>query len=244
MTTKKNKKHKDNKNTALGLQQKLFVSSFNALGPQGGVFSAAMLSYLADKRPANVQETFNAMADRLAQLPKENMKSILSSDEFLHLCINVMEKAQNEHRENKRRSYGIMLANMACASEFHYDLFDHFLSLLGEMGDLHIALVMALAKHGVKNNEDMDMYGRPDGNKDKYWVSFKQLMKSCNELSPIPPHEIVVSALQKLAEYGIIKTIGNKYKSMMGTNPVGLWYHSFYSITPTGEKFVEFLKDS
>lgn len=169
---------------------------------------------------------------------------MLSSDEFLHLCITAMEKAQKEHRESKRRSYGIMLANMACSPEFHYDLFDHFLSLLCEMGDLHIVLVMELAKHGVKKNEDMDGYGLPSSNKDKYWVTFKQLMKSCNELSPIPPLEIVVSALQKLAEYGIIKTIGEPHKSMTGTNPVGLWCHSFYSITTTGEKFVEFLRDS
>jgi hypothetical protein len=249
MTSKMNKKQKNSKITkrtvgTLGHLQNLIISSFNALGPLGSIFSAAVSNYLTAKRLANIQEVLDAMADRLACLPKENMEAMLSSDEFLHLCITAMEKAQKEHRESKRKSYGIMLANMACAPEFHYELFDHFLSLLGEIGDLHIALVMELAKHGVKKNEDMDGYGYPSGNKDKYWVPFKQLMKSCNELSPIPPHEIVVSALQKLAEYGIIKTIGRQDKGMMGTNPVGLWYHCFYSITPTGEKFVEFLRNS
>jgi len=232
MTTKKNKKQKDSKIPALGHLQNLIVSSFNILGPLGSIFSAAMSNYLTAKRLANIQGTLDAMADRLVCLPKENLELMLSSDEFLHLCITAMEKAQKEHRESKRRSYGVMLANMACASEFHYDLFDHFLSLLGEMGDLHIALVMALAKHGVKKNEDKD------------WVPFKQLADTCKEVSPTPPSEIVASALQKLAAYGIVKTTGSGQELMTNTNPVGLWYVTFYSITSTGERFVEFLRDS
>jgi hypothetical protein len=232
-----NKEQKDSKITkrtvtAIEHLKNLIVSSFNALGPLGSVFSSAMSNYLTAKRLANIQGVLDAMADRLACLPKENLESMLSSDEFLHLCITTMEKAQKEHRESKRRSYGVMLANMACASEFHYDLFDHFLSLLGEMGDLHIALVMALAKHGVKKNEDND------------WVPFKQLADSCKEVSPTPPSEVVASALQKLAAYGIVKTTGSREKLMMNTNPVGLWHVTFYSITHTGERFVEFLRDT
>jgi hypothetical protein len=237
MTIVENKKQKDSKInkrtvTALGHLQNLIVSSFNALGPLGSVFSAAMSNYLTARRLAHIQGVLDAMANRLVCLPKKNLESILSSDEFLHLCINAMEKAQEEHRESKRKSYGIMLANMACASEFHYDLFNHFLSLLSEMGDLHIALVMVLAKLGVKKNEDKD------------WVPFKQLVYSCKEVSPIPPSEVVASALQKLAAYGIVKTTGSGAKFMTNTNPVGLWHVSFYSITPTGEKFVEFLKNT
>jgi hypothetical protein len=231
MIRKKNKKQKDSKIAALGHLQNLIISSFNILGPLGSVFSAALSNYLTSKRLSHIQDVLDAMAERLYSLPKEGIESILASDKFLHLCITAIEKAQKEHRENKRRSYGIMLANMACASEFHYDLFDHFLSLLGDMGDIHIVLVMALAKYGVKKQEDTG------------WVPFKQLEESCKEVSPTPPSEIVASALQKLAAYGIVKSTGSG-KIMTNTNPVGLWHVSFYSITPTGEKFVKFLKDT
>ena len=111
-----------------------------------------------------------------------------------------------------------------------HDLFDHFLSLLSDIGDLHIKLVMELAEHGVKKKEDND------------WIPFKQLEDSCIEMLPTQPTEIIASALQKLGAYGIVKTTGSR-TPMINTNPVGLWLSSSYSITPTGEKFVEFLKN-
>lgn len=224
--------NKSGKNTVTAQEnlRNLVISAFNILGPLGSVFSSAMSNYLTSKRLAHIQGVLDAMTDKLALTPKECLWTVLASDEFLHLCITAMEKAQKEHRESKRRSYGVMLANMAVASDFQYDLFDHFLSLLSEIGDLHIKLVMELEGHGVKKKGDND------------WIPFKQLENSCIAISPTQPKEVIASALQKLGAYGIVKTSGTR-KPMINTNPVGLWYSCSYSITPTGEKFVEFLRN-
>ena len=209
--------------------QNLVISSLNALGPLGSVFSATLSNYLTSKRLAHIKGVLDAMNNRFDNLPQKNIEAMLTSDQFLHLFITAIEKAQKEHREVKRKCYGVMLANMACSAKFEYDLFDHFLSLLNEIGDLHMALIVELAKDGV---QEKDKAG---------WLGFKKLINVCSGVSPTPAKEMVSSALQKLASYGIIKTQGSG-GTMYGTNPVGLWYVSSYSITPTGVQFIKFLK--
>lgn len=220
-----------NKDTKIALEtfQNIVISSLNALGPLGSVFSATLSNYLTSKRLAHIKGVLDAMNKRFDNLPQENIEAILASDQFLHLFITAIEKAQKEHREAKRKCYGVMLANMACSVKFEYDLFDHFLSLLTELGDLHIALIVKLAKNGVQDKEDTG------------WTGFQKLIDDFSGTFPTPAKEMVSSALQKLASYGIIKTRGSG-QPLYNTNPVGLWYISSYSITPTGVKFVEFLK--
>ena len=209
--------------------QNLVISSLNALGPLGSVFSATISNYLTSKRMAHIKDVLDAMNNRFDNLPQENIEAILGSDQFLHLFITAIEKAQKEHREEKRKCYGVMLANMACNAKFEYDLFDHFLSLLTEISDMHMALIIELSKNGVQGKDDSD------------WTGFPKLVDGCSEISPTPAKEMISSALQKLASYGIIKTKG-MHHSLSRVNPVGLWNVSSYSITPTGIQFVKFLK--
>ena len=214
--------------TALDHLQNAIVSSFNVLGPWGSLFSAAISNYVTTKRLKHIQGVVDAMAERLSSIRKDCLEKVLSSDEFLHLFVTSLEKAQNEHREAKRRHYGVMLANMASEPKLEYDLFEHFLSLLGEIGDLHIALLAELDRRGVREQGE------------EGWASFEDLV-GATEGGVRQAREVVASGLEKLAAYGIVKTSGSP-KIMRNTNPVGLWYVSSYSITPTGQRFVRFLR--
>jgi len=76
----------------------------------------------------------------------------------------------------------------------------------------------------------------------KGWLTFDQISSS-NDVISSQAKEVVSSSLQKLASYGVVKTTGSN-NIMFNTNPVGLWYVSRYSITPTGKKFVKFIVDT
>lgn len=172
----------------------------------------------------------DAMGHQLKAVPKQTLEQVLTSDEFLHLFILAVEKVQKEHRDIKIGYFGVMLANMAAQPKLEYDICEHFLTLLDDLNELHLALIMELARHGVMEPEK------------EGWVPFKELLASCRKSQPDVRHEMVTAALQKLGAYGIIWSEGSR-APMIGTNPVGLWYNSSYSITPTGEQFVGFLRE-
>jgi len=138
-----------------------------------------------------------------------------------------MEQAQREHREHKRKLLGVALANLASAEDFQFELSDHFIALLAEMNDPDLAIIRFLAERGLQQKEDTG------------WSTFDQVAVASN----VEPRELAVSVLQRLAGYSVIKTKGGG-SIMFGTNPVGLWYVSSYSITSTGLKFVEYLIQS
>jgi len=208
--------------------QNLLISSLNALGPIGGGFATALSNYLTDKRIKRIEEVLTAMNGRYEQITDRDFEGLITSDQFQQLFISVLEKAQNEHNEEKRKRYGIMIANISATQNFDYNLCEHFIRLLSDMNDLHFAIVMELAKNGVCQKESSG------------WTNFSTLSTVCSELSPAPEREIIASALQELAFYGIIKSRGDN-RLMLGTNPIGLWYGSSYSMTATGERFLEYL---
>lgn len=206
------------------------ISSLNVVPMVGGVLSSSISSYLTSRRFEHVEEVLNAMGERLDKLSPSGIEKVFASDEFMHLFINVIEKAQKEHRKKKRRFYGTMLANMACQEKFQYDLFNHFVFLLDEIGEVHMAIILELEKRGG------------DFGKHQETCNFKRMVEVCAQLSPTPTDEIISSALQKLVSFGIVKTQARGVTEKL-ISPTTLWTTSAYAITPSGMQFIEFLKD-
>ena len=197
----------------------------NALGPHGGTLSAGLANCATQKRFDNIQNMLDALRGRLEQLPSGTFEDVLSSDAFIHLCVNAMENAQKEHRESKRELFGTYLANTAGNSNFEYEISNHFLELLDAVDEFDLTILKFLDDHGVREKSDKD------------WIEFKQIASLANGTRS---NEIVRSNLQRLASFSVIKTTGSG-KMLVGTNPVGLWYVSSYSITETGQQFIRFL---
>jgi hypothetical protein len=209
----------------------ILLSLLNLLGPYGSVLACALEGFITTKRFSNIGHTLKIMDERLKHVNISNIKDYISSDEFIHLFLSVIQKSQIEHQESKRRSYGLMLANMALDSETGYDQKNMFVSLLSEMELIHLKTLNYL-QIKLQNEEDDS----------KKWASLKEI-KSANSDLVENSNFVVVAILQKLANFGLIKSKGDENKLMMGTNPIGLWFCSLFAITDLGTKFLEFLKD-
>jgi hypothetical protein len=202
----------------------ILIVAANALGPIGGALSSALSIHVSNKRFKNIEATLAALEQQLANLPPESFEATLRSDDFVHLCMNALERAQHEHRERRRRAIGTMLANLAADAPFHFDTSNHFMQLLTEVSDAGLVLLQQLADRGIKVKGDED------------WATFDDLSQFLGDTK----REIVAATLQQLGSAGMVKTTG-KSTLMRNTNPVGLWYSCNYSITETGLDFVGYL---
>jgi hypothetical protein len=208
------------------------LSLLNLLGPYGSVFASALEGFFTTKRFSNIEHTLKIMGEKLKHIDMSNVKDYMCSEEFIHLFLSVVQKSQIEHQEDKRRSYGLMLANMALDSETRYDQKNMFISLLSEMEMIHIKTLNYLQTKSQNEEDD-----------NKKWASLKEIKSTIPDLVE-NSNFVVVAILQKLANFGLIKSKGeSENKLMMGINPIGLWFHSLFAITDLGMKFLEFLKD-
>lgn len=205
------------------------LASLNLLGPVGSVFATALGGFATTKRLNNIEHTLQVMGERLKSVNSLDIEDYMCSDEFIHLFLTVIQKAQIEHQEEKRRSYGLMLANMAVDSQTGYDEKNMFTCLLSEIQILHLRTLTYL-KAKSENKED-----------DARWASLPEIKSGNPDLAENSDY-VMVAVLQKLANSGLIKSKGKEKKLMRGINPVGLWFHSLFTITDLGQKFMGFLK--
>ena len=199
--------------------QSVIVALSIAIPVFGGVLSSAMSAHLNEKRFKNIEEILESLSLHLGQHPSS------VSDDYIQFCIEALQVAQHEHRSAKRRDYGRLLARAVSGSSFDYDRSKHYLDLLMSMHPLHLSVLMKLKDVRAQNLDDP-------------WVKFRTLLESTENVQK----EILSSALQRLASFGVISSKGSP-KIMTGTNPVGLWYCCSYSITETGRAFLENLEE-
>lgn len=210
----------------------VLLSSLNLLGPFGSVFAGALEGFFTTKHFSNIEHTLKVMGERLKHVDMRNIKDYMCSDEFIHLFLTGIQKSQIEHQEDKRKSYGLMLANMALDSETKYDQKNMFISLLSEIEIIHLKTLDYLQSKSQNEEDD-----------DKKWASLKEI-KSTNLDLAENSNYVTVAILQKLANSGLIKSKGKDTGELMvGINPVGLWFHSLFAISDLGLKFLEFLRD-
>jgi len=201
------------------------------LGPAGSAFASALGSVLTKKRFERIEDTLRIMGERLPAEVRDEVAKYLCSDEFVDLFMVAIQKVQYEHREEKRRLFGLMLGNMALNAHPGYDVKHLFVLLLSEMDMSHIETLRYLnAKYKGES-------------KDARCASL-QTIKSETDVLRGQSDYLAVAVLQKLASYGMIMSKGKGMKTpMVGVNPVGLWFNSLFGISDLGLKFVEFLSE-
>jgi len=207
----------------------VLLASLNLLGPGGSVLAGALGGFWTSKRLANIESTIKAMGERLSSVEVEQIRGELESDGFVQLVLTTMQNAQIEHREEKRKAYGRMLANMAMDSKTEYEQKSMFVSFLSEIEIVHVNTL----KYLQSKSEGETAYTR--------WATLEEI-KGANANLSANSTFVTVAVLQKLASYGLIKSRGDEKKLMTGVNPVGLWFHAKFMITEYGEKFITFLK--
>jgi hypothetical protein len=232
MLSRKNKERsKIERKGSLKYLPDLLLAMPNLLGPVGSVFAGALGGFFTTKRFSNIEHTLEVMGKRIEHLKNKEINSYLCSDEFVHLFLDAIQKAQYEHQEEKRRLFGVLLSNMVINREVGYDLKTMFISLVAELDYSHIGTLQYL---GNKAEAEKDS---------ERWASLKEI-KSQNPKLEQESDYVLIAVLQKLANSGMIKSKGiSEGKIMRGVNPVGLWFHSLFGITDLGRKFLDFLKD-
>jgi len=207
------------------------LASLNLIGPIGSFFAGAVGSFWTKRRFENIEYVMQIMGEKLQSIDTSEIKEYMCSEEYIQLFLSAMQKAQIEHQEEKRRSYGLMLANMVVDRKTEYDQKSMFISLLSEIEILHLRTLGYL--QGMSQNEEDE----------KRWASIKEVKSANSDLAKNSDY-VVVAVLQKLANSGLIKSKGkDNGKIMIGINPVGLWFHSLFTITDLGQRFLEFLKE-
>jgi len=206
------------------------LASLNLIGPIGSFFAGALGSFWTKRRIENIENVLQVVGERLQSIGTGEIKEYMCSEEYIQLFLSAMQKAQIEHQEEKRRSYGVMLANMAVDNETQYDQKSMFISALSEIEVLHLRKLRYL---GVKWKGAQD---------ERSWANLEGLRSGGGDLSGNSPY-VGVSVVQKLASCGFVMSRGDKESLMTGINPVGLWFHSRYAITDLGQRFLEFLKE-
>ncbi len=206
------------------------ISLLNLTGPIGSYISQVIHGYWTNKRISYIEDIVKAMSEKLSVNFNEDLKKYLTSEEYIHLFLNAIQKAQIEHQESKRKYYGNLLANCALDQKTEYYQKKFFISNLFELEEIHIIALSFLDKISSSADDENE------------WISFEKLN---DYLFPQkePSSYVTISVLNKLASSGFIKSAGNSNKVMMGTNPVGLWFHSKYLITDYGKRFLQFIKD-
>jgi len=206
------------------------LASLNLIGPIGSFFAGAVGNFWTKRRIENIEYVVQVMGEKLQTVDTSEIKEHMCSEEYIQLFLSAMQKAQIEHQEEKRKSYGLMLANMAIDSETEYDQKSMFISLLSEIEILHLKTLNYL-EGKYQNEED-----------EKGWASLAEIKSANSDLAKNSDY-VMVAVLQKLANSGLIKSRGKDTgKIMMGINPVGLWFHSLFTITDLGQKFMEFAR--
>jgi len=180
----------------------------------GNGLATGIGNYLTVKHIRNLENIVNTTLQALAPFDNcEDIKEYILSDEYIQLFLSTLQKAQIEHHERKRKNFGYLLANLALDRETPYDQKALFCNLLSELEEPHIRTLDYLNRRS--QGSDLDKASA-------YYT---------------------VSVLNKLADSGMIKSKGSSDKVMMGTNPVGLWFNSWFTITDLGQKLLEYLKE-
>ena len=204
------------------------LASLNLLGLIGSVFSTALGGYVTTRRLENIEDTLRVMGEKLEGTDPGQVEDYLCSDEFIHLFLTAVQKAQIDHQKEKRQLYGAMLGNMALDRETEYEQKDMFISMLSQMEIVHVRSVRYLQGKA----EDKPEEGK--------WASFEEI-RSANASLMSNSKYMTVAVLQELARWGLIMSKGEEGRLMSGTNPIGLWFQSLYAITDVGVRFLEFL---
>jgi len=197
----------------------------------GNGLATGIGNYLTVKHIRNLENIVNTTLQALAPFDNcEDIKEYILSDEYIQLFLSTLQKAQIEHHERKRKNFGYLLANLALDRETPYDQKALFCNLLSELEEPHIRTLDYLNRRSQGSDED------------RRWTQLKEVRSSVSNLDKASAY-YTVSVLNKLADSGMIKSKGSSDKVMMGTNPVGLWFNSWFTITDLGQKLLEYLKE-
>ena len=114
------------------------LASLNLLGPVGSFFAGAIGSFWTKRRIENIEHVVGVMGEKLQAVDASEIREYMCSEEYIQLFLSTVQRAQVEHQEEKRRAYGVMLANMAVDTETKYDQKSMFISALSEIELLHV----------------------------------------------------------------------------------------------------------
>lgn len=209
--------------------------SLLGLIPGGGLVKDNIREYMVSKRTKHVEEMLRALAARIRQVEAEVDADYVDSDEYTHLLVHGITRSQYEHRGFKLSMMGFILAEMTTARwQFTFDVKQLLFDALADMGEHHLQLLYALAKHGM-----VDVYA---GAEDERSLHSSQLLAAVTCLEAVDEarkHFVVASALEWLAQRGLVERINPRAERGLTYFSTDLdrkgsleaWRHS---ITPLG----------
>ena len=117
----------------------------------GGVIKDNITEYVTNKKEARIEEMFAAVRKRIGCLEEHLKRDYVNSDEYTHLMVHAILRAQYEHRQLKLKMLGFTLAELATDRwPYEFDVQERLVDIVADMGEDHAEILELLAAQNVQ----------------------------------------------------------------------------------------------
>jgi hypothetical protein len=117
----------------------------------GSVIHANITEYTTNRKFERIENLFSAFGGRVARLEGRIHLDVIKSDEFAHLLVHAIDRAQYEHRKLKIKMLGYTLAELASDKwDYLFDVQERLVDIVAEMGEDQAEVLELLAARGVQ----------------------------------------------------------------------------------------------